>query len=156
MSKASKTAGDCVSSTSGGETASNPATQAVSARTDGQQALGLLRFDELRFGSPDAMQAAVEMLKSHSALSTFCDLGLTDCTRGTFDGLADELELLSMHLRQALAALPDDPKNNTARESLRLACKSGFDVVRNVAEIDMESMEMARRLLARPAVGSAQ
>lgn len=156
MSKVSKTAGDLVSSTSGGDAARNPATQASSARTDSQQALGPLRLVDTTFSSPDALQAAVEMLSNGARIAGFCDLSLTDSALDTSADLQSHLENLSRYLRHALAALPDDPKNSTAREVLHLACGSGFQVVKHVAYLDMAAVEMGQRLLARPAIGGVQ
>jgi hypothetical protein len=156
MSTVSKTAGDRVSSTSGGGTVRKPATQALSARTESQQALGPLRLGDTKFSSPEALLASVEMLVNRASLQDVCDLDLTAAARDNAGNLQDHVENLSMYLRQALAALPVDPKNNTSRDVLRLACASGFELVKQLAALDMAAVEMAERLLARPAIGGVQ
>lgn len=156
MSKVSKSAGVRVPSTSGGGAARTPATQALSARTESQQALGPLRFSDLKFTSADALQASLDMLVQGASLRSTGNARLAELSRDAAATLQDHLEDLSMYLRQARGALADGPENSTTREILRLACGTGFQLVRQVAQLDLCATEMAQRLERLAAIGGVQ
>ncbi len=111
MSKVKKSAGVRVSSTSGGDTASNPATQAVSARIDGQQAIGPLRFGDAR---RDALldldfecTAQIEALVSLAQRELMCQVGLAPESRRNLLSILLRIGQLNSVLMTVVEA-PDD------------------------------------------------
>lgn len=144
MSKVSKTAGVRVPSTSGGGAARRPAKKSLSARTDGQQALGSLRVLDSALNLLDQAQSVEDDTRVSLEMLVHCA------------ALRQHLAELSMYLRHALAALPDTPENSTGREVVGLVCDTGLHLVRRVAELDKCAEAMATQIYQRSAIGGLQ